>query len=117
MYYPDYWQLVKLYSKQDDAPFYKVFATWRGNFTSGDSWRLNSGITEVKEDDDSFYLYGHSGSCYRVSKNKGAYRTTAYTGGVLGEYQTYLGDRMVQLDYDEAIEVLKMLTILDKPTP
>ena len=50
-------------------------------------------------------------------KGKQFYRTTAYTGAVLGGYQDQLGDRMVQLDYDEAIEVMKTLTILSKPTP
>lgn len=46
----------------DVAGTYKVFATWT------DAWRLNSGITKVEQDEDYYYFYGHSGSCYKCHK-------------------------------------------------
>ena len=40
-------------------------------------WRINSGITEVKQDDYYYYFFGSSGSCYKCSKAaEGLSRTT-----------------------------------------
>lgn len=61
-YYPDRWMLVKLTSEGNSH--YRVFATWHGGYTSGDSWKLNSGITKVSLIDDCFHFEGSSGSTY-----------------------------------------------------
>ena len=68
MYIPDKWRLVKLVSEKDKAIHYRVFAGWYGGYTSGDSWKLNSGITKVKECKDYYDFYGSSGSLYRCMK-------------------------------------------------
>tara|TARA_R110000772_G_scaffold5691_2_gene20336 strand:- start:2133 stop:2468 length:336 start_codon:yes stop_codon:yes gene_type:complete len=75
---PHTWLVVKI-GKED--PFYKVFATWRGGYLDGDSWKMNSGIAKVEESDDTYDFYGESGSCYRCSKN--GYGSSSYTQGVL----------------------------------
>jgi len=72
---PDRWVIVKL------PDCYKVFATWLGGYLDGSSWRMNSGISEVQEDEKYFYFHGHSGSIYRCHKN--SYGTNTYTQGVL----------------------------------
>lgn len=61
---PDKWTLILI-----DNSLHKVYAT------KADSWRLNSGIKEVKQDKDYFYLYGYSGSCYKCHKE--AYGTAS----------------------------------------
>lgn len=61
---PDKWIILKL---QDSI--YKVFGTWAGGYLNGDQWKLNSGISHIEQDDDSYYIYGHSGSCYKCSKS------------------------------------------------
>ena len=60
---PDKWVILKL-----KDTFYKVFATWNGGYLSGDSWKINSGISKIEQDSDSYYIYGFSGSCYKCNK-------------------------------------------------
>jgi hypothetical protein len=64
-YFPDNWVVIKL---KGDDPHYKILAGWSGGYTQGDSWRMNSGITRVEVDEQYFYFYGSSGSCYRCHK-------------------------------------------------
>lgn len=65
VYYPDAWQLVYIKSHQ---PHVRVFAEWKGSFDTPDSWRLNSGIVNVEETDDTFVVEGSSGSIYTLHK-------------------------------------------------
>lgn len=76
---PDRWVVLKFTTSEEI--FYKVFATWMGGYLDGDSWRINSGITGAKEDEDYFYFSGYSGSEY-ICKKK-CYGTNNYTQGVL----------------------------------
>ncbi len=65
MYVPDNWVIIKI---KGDDPHYRVLAGWSGGYLGGDSWKLNSGITEVEKDDDWFLFHGSSGSVYRCHK-------------------------------------------------
>lgn len=76
---PDKWVIVKI-EKEGEETIYKVLASWYGGYLGADSWRLNSGIAEVKEDDNFYYFYGYSGSCYRCHKN--TYGTHMLSNGV-----------------------------------
>jgi hypothetical protein len=60
---PDNWVVVKV-----DEDFYKVLAGWSGGYLDGDSWRLNSGISKVKDDGDYWLFIGASGSVYQCHK-------------------------------------------------
>ena len=62
-YNPDNWVIIKLDDGKD--PHYRVLAGWSGGYGTGDSWRLNSGITRHEFDGDYWYFYGSSGSCYK----------------------------------------------------
>ena len=79
-YNPDKWVVVKIIGK-DTPPIHKVFACWFGGYLDGDSWKLNSGITTVKENTDYYFFDGSSGSCYAC--RKGMYGTNLYGQGVL----------------------------------
>ena len=79
-YNPDKWVVVKIIGK-DTPPVHKVFACWYGGYLDGDSWKLNSGITAVKENGDYYFFDGSSGSCYAC--RKGSYGTNLYGQGVL----------------------------------
>jgi hypothetical protein len=61
-YFPDNWVVIKL---KGDDPHYRVLAGWSGGYTTGDSWRMNSGITRHEFDGDYWYFYGSSGSFYK----------------------------------------------------
>ena len=67
-YRPDNWVVLKVKEGKGTFPFYKVLAGWSGGYLSGDSWRINSGVTEVKEDGDYYEFYGETGSCYCCHK-------------------------------------------------
>jgi len=67
MYNPDNWVVVKC---PTDGHM-RVLAGWSGGYTQGDYWRMNSGITECEETEDTFEFHGSSKSVY--SCNKGSY--------------------------------------------
>jgi hypothetical protein len=64
-YTPDNWVVIKL---KGDDPHYRVLAGWSGGYATGDSWRLNSGITKVEEDEWYYYFHGSTGSIYECFK-------------------------------------------------
>lgn len=79
-YTPDNWVVLKIKEGKYDRGFYKVLAGWSGGYLDSDYWRMNSGVTEVKEDGDYYEFYGESGSRYRCHKN--SYRLTMAIAGV-----------------------------------
>lgn len=81
IYTPDNWVVLKIKPSKGSHPFYKVLAGWRGGYTQGDSWRMNSGITRVEQPGDGWILfYGASGSCYECHENH--YGLTMANSGV-----------------------------------
>jgi hypothetical protein len=73
---PDNWVVVKV-----GKDFYKVLAGWSGGYLDSDRWKLNSGISEVKEDGDYWLFVGRSGSVYKC--HKGGYGTRMNNYGIL----------------------------------
>lgn len=67
MYKCDNWVVVKSPSETD--PHYRVLVGTSGGYTTGDTWRMNSGIVRVEDSIDYFYFYGSSGSCYECFKD------------------------------------------------
>jgi 5-methylcytosine-specific restriction endonuclease McrBC GTP-binding regulatory subunit McrB len=104
---PDRWVVIKI--KTPEETILKLFSTWFGGYAGNDSWRLNSGITEIIEEDNYYIVKGHSETVYKIGKNNTG--TSGYTGGVL---QHQILERIpdyietsVILDIDEVIEILK----------
>tara|TARA_B110000503_G_scaffold17823_1_gene26030 strand:+ start:85 stop:417 length:333 start_codon:yes stop_codon:yes gene_type:complete len=81
-YTPDGWIILKIGGPE---PFYKVFGSWRGGFTSGDSWRMNSGIVSVEETGENYIFRGHSGSEYHCGK-KGYGRLGLHNSAIIMSY-------------------------------
>jgi len=79
-YTPDKWVVVKI-TGIEDTPVYKVFACWYGGYAGSDSWKLNSGITEVTLEGNVYCFEGSSGSTYECHKD--IYGTNMYGMGVL----------------------------------
>lgn len=67
-YTPDGYAILKVQAYGSDDIVLKVFGSWSGGYLDGDSWRLNSGIIDVKEYEDSYLVTGYSGSQYVLSK-------------------------------------------------
>lgn len=81
-YTPDRWLAIKIASKEDSH--HRIFACWYGSFTTGDSWKMNSGISSVIEKDDYYDVTGDSGSIYRCYKD--AYGISSYGDSVLSKF-------------------------------
>lgn len=81
-YTPNYWKVLKITSTEGKV-LYKVFATWVGGYTYGDTWKMNSGIEKVVVNEDHIIFEGYSGSQYDVLNKEESYRTTMFTQSVL----------------------------------
>jgi len=83
-YYPDGWVIIELDNK-DGKKDHFVFGSWSGGYTQGDSWRTNSGIVRVEENDDNQYeIHGHGKSVYYCHKGSEG-RISSYNQAVLAE--------------------------------
>ena len=94
-YTPDNWVVIKL---KGDDPHYRVLAGWSGGYLTGDSWRMNSGITKVHEDEAFYYFYGSSGSIYRCCKE--SYMLRMNNAGIWNRLQEMHGDKVELMDKD-----------------
>lgn len=87
-YVPDKWVIVKVVKKNKDTPTYKVLASWKGGFTTGDEWRFSSGITDVEKVRGNYQITNHSGSVYTCYEN--AEGMIMYTEGVYNRLKKQL---------------------------
>jgi hypothetical protein len=94
-YNPDNWVVIKL---TGEDPHYRVLAGWSGGYTTGDSWRMNSGITKVEEDEAFYYFYGSSGSSYRCCKE--SYKLRMNNAGIWDQLQQIHGDKVELMPED-----------------
>ena len=83
-YTPDRWCVIRIPGPKETV--YKVFASWSGSYTGGDSWKLNSGITQARLVEGVWEFEGSSGSVYRC--RQGSYGANAYGAGVLDDLIT-----------------------------
>jgi hypothetical protein len=93
MYNPDNWVVIKI---NGDDPHYRVLGGWSGSYTTGDSWRMNSGITSATEDDVNFNFYGASGSCYTCKKE--SYTLRMNNAGVWDNMKKQFGNKVELMD-------------------
>ena len=100
-YVPDSWVILKISEDPKDT-FYKVLAGWSGGYLDGDSWQLNSGITEVESSGNYYKFHGNSGSIYRCHKRGEGLRMN-----IAGIY-TQLKNR-----HGEAVSLVSMSDSLD----
>lgn len=68
IYTPDNWVVLKINVADRGDLHYRVLGGWSGGYTTGDSWRLNSGITSVLDGGDYFTFHGPTGSEYECHK-------------------------------------------------
>jgi hypothetical protein len=70
----------------DDMPIDKVIGGWSEGYLYGDSWRVNSGITVIREFEDRYEFEGATGSVYVCYKSGEGIR--GYAAVVLSSLQT-----------------------------
>jgi len=94
-YSPHKWVVLKF---KGDDPHYRVLGSWSGGYLDGDSWRMNSGITSVNEDEQDYHFFGSSGSCYIC--NKESYGMILYTSAVYEDFKEEHGDNIELMPQD-----------------
>ena len=95
-YTPDNWVVLKL--QNEGGTLYKVLAGWSGGYTTGDSWRINSGIVRVEEKPKHWEFYGLSGSVYKCHRK--GYRLTVAINGIYNELKEKFGDKVQLMPED-----------------
>ena len=96
-YEPDSWVVLEIQTPGE--VIHKVLAGFSsGFFMKGGSWRLNSGITEIKEEGDYFLFYGYSGSVYKCHKH--CYGLCLETSSVFNNIERSCPDVVKLLDED-----------------
>ena len=88
-YTPDRWVVLEITSPKETIR--KVFAGWYGGYLGSDSWKLNSGITDIREQDDLFEFDGYSGSTYFCPRN--SYGMSGYMHSVLTSWLNQAEER------------------------
>ena len=96
-YNPDKWVVLKITPKKGKT-WYRVLGSWYGGYLGSDSWRMNSGITNVEIKDSDYSFFGVSGSVYNCFKE--AYGMSGYTSSVLMRLQD---------DYAHAASILEVM--------
>lgn len=64
---PDNWVLLRV--DNTEGVFYNILSGWSGGYTTGDSWRLSSRVTEITDNGNCYTIYTESGSVYTCGKN------------------------------------------------
>lgn len=118
-YKPDRWLIVLMTGKDGDniLKTYKIFGTWAGGYTTGDSWKLSSGFEpytsfcSFDREANEFDVQNYSGSVYRLKNAEHCYGTTMYTASVLANFAEQiknLGDEssIEVLEYEAAVKML-----------
>jgi hypothetical protein len=67
VYQPDAWVILRI--EDGGEVIHKVLGGWYGGYLGANSWRLNSGITRIEKDAETYSIYGYSGSVYRVHES------------------------------------------------
>lgn len=83
-YFPDGWVIVEM---KGTHPHFRVFGSFRGGYTEGDSWKLNSGIVGCTYDEEtqSYLFKGYSGSIYQCHRD-GYGQLSLYNQSVLDNF-------------------------------
>ncbi len=84
MYTPDCWVKIRVeHPKQETIE--KIVGGWSGGYADGDTWRVNSGIERVVEDEEYYDFHGYSGSVYRCYKQSQGIRMSI--AGVVASFK------------------------------
>ena len=68
---------------------------------SGDSWKVNSGITKCEYDDEFWYFYGYSGSVYKCHMEDE--KMSGYTESIFDSFKR----QVAELNNGSTIEVIQ----------
>ena len=94
-YKPSNWVVIKT------VDTYKILAGWSGGYLTSDSWRINSGIMSIYDDQEYFYFTGFNGSVYKCHKSGYGLRTnTQFVWEALKSQCTLMNEETDWLNFD-----------------
>lgn len=107
-YIPDSWKIIKIKTK--DKIYFRVLGGWSGGYLDGDSWRMSSGIENIKfsKKDNMYYIKNASGSTYKCLNNCEGF--ILITGGIfekIKEQSVEMGIEVEPIDVANCIKELK----------
>lgn len=105
-YTPDVWVVLEFDAPNLEEPLRKVFAGWYGGFAGSNSWKLNSGITQVRVKDGRYEFDGYSGSTYYCHANN-----YHMSGLMMDIYSKWL--KQADLRGDVKIRILDLAEIVE----
>lgn len=97
---PDSWVIIKI-TGVEDKDFFKVLAGWSGGYSYGDSWRLNSGIDKIEEDEEYYTFISASGSRYKC--HKGGEQMRMSMAGTWNQLKEKYPDNVFASSVDEIV--------------
>jgi hypothetical protein len=104
-YTPDRWVVLEITTPKETIR--KVFAGWYGGYLGSDSWKLNSGITDIREQDDLFEFDGYSGSTYFCHRD--CHGMSGYMHSVLSAWRAQAEERGdVQINIIELEDIVAL---------
>lgn len=94
-YTPDRFVIVRI-TEKDSTPVYKVYASWKGGYLGGDSWRLSSEIKSVTQDIGGTQIHTISPSVYHVHSH--SYGMTMFGSSVYSDFVERLKEIEVTME-------------------
>lgn len=109
-YQPDSWKIVVIDSAKY-GKIYKVLASWYGGFTTGDSWKLSSGIESVEitegEYGKIYTMPQSSGSVYVLNQN------SEHISGIMGNVFRSFADEAEDSKGAFTIKMIELAELLE----
>lgn len=107
IYTPDGYAILKIQAYGSDDVVLKLFGSWSGGYLDSDSWRINSGIIDVKENEDHYVVTGYSGSQYilRKTSNRMSSYNKAVLDDMIGELHSY-GHQAELITIEDVIAII-----------
>lgn len=107
-YTPSGWVFIKIQAYGEVEPLIKVFGSWSGGYLNGDSWRVNSGVTKIEENENEYIVSGYSGSQYILSKTCNYIRpyNKAILDDMIAELRSYSHKAEI-ISVEEAMNIME----------
>lgn len=107
IYTPDGYAVIRIQAYGSDDFVIKVFGSWSGGYSSGESWRINSGTIDIKDEGDSYLVTGFSGSQYKLSKEVNYIRpyNKSVLNDMIAELRSY-GHKADIISIEDAIAII-----------
>jgi hypothetical protein len=79
--------MVLEFNSDDHGRTRKILASWHGGFSSGDSWKLSSGMQGITLESNHWILPQISGSIYHCPVGPEYYGMSGFTSGIYHNIQ------------------------------